>query len=89
MDALLGVFPFVLGTVVLSQLYVLMYRVFYIHRFKKEDDEHVSRIIRYQLGDLDPWDPAFERQHSQMRRHGYKFDKRYHEDPWDIGGERA
>lgn len=58
------------------------------HRMRKqrrEDNATVDAIVSYQRGDLDPWDPRYLYRAKQSKRHGYTFNRKYHEDPWEVG----
>lgn len=62
--------------------------IFRIRRVKREDRMRVDAIVSYHRGDLEPWDPRFEAHHKTHKRHGYTFNNKYHEDPWDIDVSR-
>ena len=55
---------------------------------KHAAENQVADILSYQRGDMDPWDPKFLDEKKKRKRHGYTFDARYHEDPWDIGEDK-
>ena len=77
--------PFVVSilNIILIVSSVVRYR-----KMRKKDERHVDGIVRYQRGDLDPWDSRFLEQSKARKRTGYTFDSRYHEDPWEVGVPR-
>lgn len=52
---------------------------------RREDAATVDAIVSYQRGDLDPWDPRYFDRAKQSKRHGYTFNRKYYEDPWEVG----
>lgn len=55
---------------------------------RRKNEELVNAITSYQRGDMDPWDARYEKRSKAMRRHGYTFNRKYHEDPWEVGVPR-